>query len=106
MNKYLFTNNCRLKTCARFTRGEANLEVVFDSQNCVFGKVGLGYNSSFQNKTKKFSSFFSKSMPSDMPFISRNYCMQKGHVIKNCHARKYDVPKGIMKWIPKGSRKT
>jgi len=31
--------------------------------------------------------------------------MQKGHVIKNCHARKYDVPKGIMKWISKGSRK-
>jgi len=31
--------------------------------------------------------------------------MPKGHVIKNCHARKYDVPKGIMKWIPKGSKK-
>jgi len=44
-------------------------------------------------------------MPSDMPFISCNYCMQKDHVIKNCHARKYDVPKGVMKWIPKGSRK-
>jgi len=44
-------------------------------------------------------------MPSDMPFISCSYCMQKGHVIKNCDARKYDVLKGIMKWIPKGSRK-
>jgi len=31
--------------------------------------------------------------------------MQRGHVNKNYHARKYDVPKGIMKWIPKGSRK-
>jgi len=40
-----------------------------------------------------------------MSFISCNYYMQKGHVIKNCHARKYDVPKGVMKWIPKGSRK-
>jgi len=74
-------------------------------KNCVFGKAGLGFNPSFQKKTKKFSNFFSKSMPSDMPFISCNYCMQKGHVIKNCHARKYNVPKGIMKWIPKGSRK-
>ena len=36
-----------IKTCARFTRGEANLEVVLGSQNCVFGKVGIGYNPSF-----------------------------------------------------------
>jgi len=35
--KYLF------KTCAKFTRGKANLEVVFGSQNCVFGKAGLCY---------------------------------------------------------------
>ena len=47
-----------IKTCARFTRGEANLEVVLGSQNCLFGKVGLGYNPSFQKKTKKFSNFF------------------------------------------------
>jgi len=31
--------------------------------------------------------------------------MRKGHVSKSCKARKYDVPKGFMKWIPKGSRK-
>jgi len=29
-----------------------------------------------------------------MPFISCNYCMKKGHVIKNFYARKYDVLKG------------
>ena len=56
-------------------------------------------------KAKKFSSFFSKSEPNFMPFISCNYCMKKGHVLKNFYARKYDVPKGFMKWIPKGSRK-
>ena len=94
-----------IKTCAKFTRGEANLEVVLGSQNCVFGKAGLGFNLSFQKKTKKFSSLFSKSMSSDMSFISCNYCMQKGHVIKNCYVRKYNFPKGIMKWIPKGYRK-
>ena len=94
-----------IKTYARFTRGEANLKAVLGFQNCVFGKVGLGYNPSFQKKTKKFSNFFSKTMPSDMPFISCNYYMQKGHVIKNYHARKYDVPKGVMKWIPIRSRK-
>jgi len=34
------------------TRGETNLEVVLGSQNFLFGKVGLGYNPSFQKKTK------------------------------------------------------
>jgi len=86
-----------IKTCARFTRGETNLEVVLGSQKCVFGKAGLGYSPSFQKKTKKFSSFFSKIMSSDMSFISCNYYMQKGYVIKKCHARKYDVTKGVMK---------
>ena len=90
-----------LKTCAMFTRGKANLEAVLGSQNCVFGKAELGYTPIHEKKAKKFSTFFSKSEPNVMPFISCNYCMKKGH----CNVRKYDVPKGIMKWIPKGSRK-
>jgi len=68
-----------LKTCAKFTRGKANLEVVLGSQNCVFGKAGLGYTPTYEKKAKKFSSFFSKSEPNSMPFISCNYCMNKSH---------------------------
>jgi len=94
-----------LKTCAKFTRGKSNLEAVLGSQNCVFGKAGLGYTLIHEKKTKKFSSFFSKSEPNAMPFIFYNYCMKKGHVLKTCYAKTYDVPKGFMKWIPKGSRK-
>jgi len=94
-----------LKTCAKFTRGKTNLEVVFGSQNCVFGKVGLGYTHIHEKKAHKFSSFFSKSEPNAMSFNSCNYYMEKGRVLKNCYARKYDVPKGLMKWIPKESRK-
>jgi len=94
-----------LKTCAKFTRGKANLEVVLSSQNCVLGKAGLGYTPINEKKAKKFSSLFSKSEPNVMPFINCNYCMKKGHILKKCHVRKYDVPKGFMKWIPKGSRK-
>jgi len=74
-------------------------------KNCVFGKVELGYTPIHEKKGKKFYSFFSKSDPNVMPFTSCNYCMKKGHVVKNCYARKYDVPKGFMKWSPKGSRK-
>jgi len=94
-----------LKAYAKVTRGEASLEVFLGSQNCVFDKAGLGHNPTFKKKTKKFSSFFSKSKPNNTPFISCNYCMQKCHVMKNYYARKYDVPKGVMKWILKGSRK-
>ena len=58
-----------LKTCAKFTRGKTYLEVIQDSQNCMFGKVGLGCNPTVKNKVKKFSRFFSKSKPNDMSFI-------------------------------------
>jgi len=97
--KYLF------KTCAKFTRGKANLEAVLGSLDFVFGKAGLSYTPIHEKKAKKFFSFFSKSEPNALPFISYNYCMKKGHVLKNCYVRKYDVPKRFMKWIPKGSRK-
>jgi len=68
-----------LETCAKFIRGKANLEVVLGSQNCVFGKAGLGYI--HEKKAKKFSSFFSESEPNAMRFISCNYFMKKGHVL-------------------------
>jgi len=28
--------------------------------------------------------------------------MKKGHSVRFCKIRKYSVPKGFMKWIPKG----
>jgi len=65
----------------------------------------LGYNPIFEKKSKKFSSFFYKSDPNAMSFISCNYCIKRGHANKNSYARKYDVLRGLMKWIPKGSRK-
>jgi len=96
---------CLLKTCARFTRGKTNLEVVFDSQNCVFGKTGIDYNSLSEKKLKKFANFFSTRKSSDISFLSCNYCLRKGHVSKNYNARIYDVPKGYLKCIPKGLRR-
>jgi len=32
-----------LKTLDKFTTGKSNFEDVFASQNCVFGKAGLGF---------------------------------------------------------------
>ena len=49
-----------LKTCAKFTREKANLEAVIGSQNCVFGKVGLGYNPILEKKAKSSLVSFQK----------------------------------------------
>ena len=105
MHYFEKSSEISLKTCAKFTRGKANLEAVIGSQNYVFGKVGLGYTPIHEKKAKKLSSFFFKSEPNVMGFISYNYCKKKGHVLRNCNARKYDVPNGFMKWVTKGSRK-
>jgi len=42
-----------LKTCAKFTRGKTNVEVVLGSQNCVFGKVGLGFTPIFEKESQE-----------------------------------------------------
>jgi len=42
----------------KLSKGKSNFENVLASQNCVFGKVGLGFNP--QNKQDKFSNFFSR----------------------------------------------
>jgi len=76
------------------------------SQNYVFGRTGLGFNP--QNKQDKFSKSFSKKLvkqpivKSKQPVVTCFYCMKKGHFVRFCKIRKFFVPRGFMKWIPKG----
>ena len=51
-----------LKDVDKFSKGQSNFEIVLASQNCVFGKAGLGFNPKSKNKlfSKPFSSFFEK----------------------------------------------
>jgi len=42
-----------LKTCAEFTRGKTNLEAILGSQNCLFGKAGLGYNPTLKKESQE-----------------------------------------------------
>ena len=76
------------------------------SQNCVFGRAGLGFNP--QNKQDKFSKTFPKLsvkqpiVKSKQPAVTCFYCMKRGHSVRFCKIRKYFVPRGFMKWIPKG----
>jgi len=91
-----------VKTVDKLSKGKSNFENVLSSQNCVFGKAGLGFNA--QNK---FSNSFSKVPEkqsierSKQPVVTCFYCMKRGHSVRFCKIRKYSVPKGIMRWIPK-----
>jgi len=75
------------------------------SQNCVFGKAGLGVNP--QTKQDKFSKKNSRKpvkqpiVKSKQPVFTCFYCMKKGHSVRFCKIRKFSIPRGFMKWIPK-----
>ena len=94
-----------VKTEDKLSKGQSNFENVLASQNCVFGKAGLGFNP--QNKQDRFSKSFSKMPekqpigPSKQSIVTCFYCMERGHSVRFCKIRKYVVPKGFMKWIPK-----
>jgi len=47
-----------VSTLDKHSKGKSNFENVLASQNCVFGRVGLGFNP--QTKQDKFSKSFSK----------------------------------------------
>jgi len=95
-----------VSTVDKLSKGKFNFENVLACQNCVFGRAGLGFNP--QNKQDKFSKIFSKQLvkqpivKSKQPVVTCFYCMKKDHSVRFCKIRKFSVPRGFMKWIPKG----
>ena len=83
----------------------SNFENVLASQNCVFGKAGLGfYPQSKENGISKPFSSVSQNQPikrTKQPVVTCFYCMKRGHSVRFCRFRKFLVPKGIFKWIPR-----
>jgi len=93
-----------VKIVDKLSRGKSNFENVLASQNCVFGKTGLGFNP--QSKfSKPFSELPEKQSieKSKQPIITCFYCMKRGRSVRFYNIRKYFVPKGILKWVPKVS---
>ena len=85
-----------VRTVDKLSKGKSNFENVLASQNCVFGRAGLGFNP--QNKQDKFSETFSK-LSGKQPIVKSKetvvtcfYCMKRGHSVRFCKIRK---------WIPK-----
>jgi len=101
-NKVLYL----IKTVDKLSKGKSNFETVLASQKCVFEKSRLGFNpQSKKNGISKPFSKVSEKQPiekSKQPVVTCFYCMKRDHTVRFCKIRKYFVPKGIMRWIPKG----
>jgi len=80
---------------------------VLASQTCVFVKSGLGFNPQSKQSgcTKPFSTFTKKKSVKKVkqPVVYYFYCMKKGHSVRFYRIRRFSVPKGILKWVPKDS---
>ena len=92
----------------KFSKGQSNFETILASQKCVFGKAGLGFNAHSKKRPflKPFSSFFEKESIelSKQLVVSCFYCTKKGHSVRFCRVRKFYVPRGVLKWVPKNSK--
>ena len=98
--------NYLITTSSKLSMGTGNLNANLGSQNCVYEKVYIGYQPGFQRKQKKFSSFFKPNEYQFSSFKTCFYFMRKGHSVRNCNVRKFDVPKGLVKWVPKSITNT
>ena len=105
--KLLRVKSYLVRTMDKLSKGKSNFETVLASQKCAFGKFGLGFNP--QSKKIGISKPFSK-VPEQhpieklkQPVVTCYYCMKRCHSVRFCKIRKYFVPKGIIRWIPKDS---
>ena len=97
-----------VKTVDKLSKGKSNFETVLASQNYVFGKSGLGFypQSKKNGISKPYSTVTEKQSieKSKQPVVTCFYCMKRGHSVRFCKIRKFFVPKGVMKWIPKNPK--
>nr|KYP31988.1 hypothetical protein KK1_047440 [Cajanus cajan] len=109
--KALEKENADLKvTLAKFTNGNANLNIILGKQRNTFDRSGLGFNQSInmplktKERVSKKNQFFRKYKGNFIKQTTCYYCCKKGHTIRNCYSRKYGVPNGEMVWIRKSQR--
>ena len=91
-----------LKKLFKFTMGKDNLEALLGQQKCAIEKPRLGYT--YNKKQKAYKNFFNFTKASSSPFTVCHYCMNKGHSSFKCMIKRYGVPSGKYKWVPKGTK--
>jgi len=95
--------NYLVSTTSKLSMGTTNLNALLGTENCVFEKAGIGYQISPKGKQKLFNNFFKGSRSQSLQSITCFYCMRKGHLVRNCRIRKFDVPKALVRWMPKST---
>jgi len=76
--------------------GTANLNAILGSQNCIFEKADIGYQIGFKGKQRKYNSFFKTNEQQLSSPLTCFYCMRKGHSVRNCKIKKFNVPNGLV----------
>jgi len=56
---------------------------------------------SFKRPYTKYSYVKKSQRKAHIPTIRCHYCGISGHTTPHCHIRRFEVPKGIMMWVPK-----
>jgi len=92
--------NYLITTASKLSMGTTNLNAILGYQNCVFKKAGIGYQTGFQRKQKKYGSFSKTDAQQFSSPLTYFYCMRNDHSVKNCKIRKFYVPKGLVRWVP------
>ena len=95
-----------ISIASKLSMGTANLNTLLGSQNCVFEKADIGYQADPKGKQKLFNNFFRGSGSQPSQAIAYFYCMKKGHSVRNYRIRKFSLPKGIVRWVPKSTSNT
>jgi len=80
--------NYLISNASKLSMGITNLNVLLESQNFIFEKAGIGYQTSPKGKQKLFNNFFKGSGSQSSQSITCFYCMRKGHSVRNCRIRK------------------
>jgi len=97
---YLISNALKL------SMGITNLNALLGSQNCVFEKADIGYQVGPNGKQKLFNNFFKGYGLQSSQSIACFYCMKKDNSVRNCRIRKFSVPKGLVRSMPKSTSNT
>jgi len=66
-------------------------------EGAAINKPPLFYGLNYKNWEARMKIF----VLSKQPLVTCFYGMKKGHSVRFCKIRKYAVPRGFMKWIPK-----
>lgn len=93
-------NDDLLNTLSKFTKGRDNLNILLGNQTGTFGKAGLGYEPTLNEKSFTFPT---RNKSTTSPFIKCFHCGRLGHTGSTCKIRNNTSFDGKKVWIPKGS---